>query len=79
MLLPVVAIPDPAANFLHVGVQIFFIAPLRNLGKNALQLLIRLLFGWGDFFATVFPLDGALPVQCQLPLFCPLDRILNVG
>ena len=53
MLLPVVAVPDPAANFLHVGAQIFCIVPLRNLGKNALQLLIRLLFGGGDFFATV--------------------------
>ena len=60
-------------------VQFFFIAPLRHLGKNALQLLIRLLLGRGDFFASVFPLDGALPVQCQLALLCSLNRILNVG
>ena len=79
MLLPVVAIPDPAANFLHVGAQIFFIAPLRNLGKNALQLLVRLLIGWGEFFAKVLLLDSSLRVQRQLTLFCPLDCILNIG
>ena len=58
---PEIAEPDPAVNFLHAGAQLFFIAPLRRLGENALQLLIRLLFGRGDFLAAVFPLDGALP------------------
>ena len=60
---PEVAEPDPAADVFHVMAEIFFTAPLRHFGENALQLLIRLLFGRGDFLALVFPLDGALPIQ----------------
>ena len=76
---PEVAEPDPAADVFHVMAEIFFTAPLRHLGKNTLQLLIRLLFGRGGFLATVFLLDGTLPVQCQLAALCLLDRILNIG
>ena len=76
---PEVAEPDPAADFFHSGAQFFFIAPLRHFGENTLQLLIRLLFSRGDFLAVVFPLNGALPVQRQLALFCSLDCILNIS
>ena len=58
---PEMAEPEFAPDVLHVMVQFFFIAPLRHFGKNALQLLIRLLLGKGYFLASVFPLDGALP------------------
>ena len=78
MVSPEVAEPEPAADVLHVMAQFFFIAPLWHFGKNALQLLIRLLLGRGDFFASVFPLDGALPVQRQLALLCALDCVLNI-
>ena len=59
--------------------EIFFTAPLRHFGENALQLLIRLLLIGRDFLAGIFPLDGALPVQRQLALFCLLDCILNIS
>lgn len=54
--------PDPAADVFNVMAEIFFTAPLRHFGENALQLLIRVLFGRGGFLATVFPLDSTLPV-----------------
>lgn len=76
---PEMAETSPAADFFHFGAQLFFIAPLRHFGENALQLLIRLLLGRGDFLAVVFPLDGALPVQCQLALFCLPDCVLNIS
>ena len=76
---PEMAEPDPAADVLHVMAEIFFTTPLRHFGENALQLLIRLLLTGRDFLAGIFPLDGTLPIQRQLALLCPLDRILNVG
>lgn len=79
MVNPEMAEPEPAADVLHVMAEIFFTAPLRHFGENALQLLIRLLFGRGGFLATVFPLDGTMPVQCQLAALCLLDCILNIG
>jgi len=75
---PEVAEPDPATDVFHVMAEIFFIAPLWHFGENALQLLICLLFGRGDFLAAVFPLNGALPVQRQLALLCALDCVLNI-
>ena len=75
---PEMAEPEFAPDVLRVMVQFFFIAPLRHFGKNALQLLIRLLLGRGYFLASVFPLDGALPVQRQLALLCALDCVLNI-
>ena len=44
---PEMAEPEFAPGVLHVMVQFFFIAPLWHFGKNALQLLIRLLLGRG--------------------------------
>ncbi|HAH89611.1 MAG TPA: hypothetical protein DCL93_05925 [Faecalibacterium sp.] len=71
--------PEPATDVFHVMAEIFFTAPLRHFGENALQLLIRLLLIGRDFLAGIFPLDGALPVQRQLALFCLLDCILNIS
>ena len=76
---PETAEPEPATDVFHVMAEIFFTAPLRHFGENALQLLIRLLLIGRDFLAGIFPLDGALPVQCQLALFCLLDCILNIS
>ena len=58
---PEMAEPDPAADVLHVMVEIFFTAPLQHFGENTLQLLIRLLLIGRDFLAGIFPLDGTLP------------------
>ena len=71
--------PEPATDVFHVMAEIFFTAPLRHFGENTLQLLIRLLLIGRDFLAGIFPLDGALPVQCQLAELRLLNRILNVG
>ena len=44
VFLPVVAIPDSAADVRHVMMQFFFAAPLRSFGQNALQFRKSLLF-----------------------------------
>ena len=52
---------NPAADFFHSKAQLFFIVPLRHFGENTLQLLIRLLFSRGDFFAVVCQYNVSLP------------------
>ncbi|MEE0524944.1 MAG: hypothetical protein UDI22_03335, partial [Faecalibacterium prausnitzii] len=37
VFLPVVAVPDSAADVRHVMMQFFFAAPLWSLGQNAIQ------------------------------------------
>lgn len=44
VFLPVVAVPDSAADVRHVMMQFFFAAPLRSFGQNALQFRKSLLF-----------------------------------
>ena len=76
---PEMAEPEPTADVLYAMAEIFFTAPLQHFGENTLQLLIRLLLIGRDFLAGIFPLDGTLPVQCQLVALCLLDCILNIG